>query len=507
MFAFFKEPHKAGIFTSLLIALFFISLLPSAHAGRFGASTETQANSIIIIKKGNIIRDLRLSHFKKIEALFAERLEDYTGATRSQKVIAEKNLVQAFSAFQYGDPNLTPQYNRWVHRSPKKITPLLARAIHMWRLGWFVRGTKWGNETSIERFEEMKTYFSQADADFRAVLKMNPKLSIAWGYRLNMMNTLSKNMLWQKGGLESLYYRAIAKAPKSIFIPDNYFLRLQPRWGGSNSRIITALDRLKLLRTNEKDVTYLYGFLSYSVGRNYLSQKRYKDALKAFQAAGQFGNTARYYRAESRAYYGLKQYKKALIAISRADKLSVQSAENLSLKARILWKLDRRNMALDTWEEAIELAPYDSDIGHWYGYALRKKGYFKKALFILKRSQYFGIENHEIYALQANIQLYHTTDFDQAAINFSKARLLNPNNINYIFGEGSALVMAKHEEKGVPILRHYAKLCNTSNRKCRSNQINWINKTYCLKASEKSQCGIQSDASTSFTVRFLRWLY
>ncbi len=509
MFAFARNYKIKSITPVVLANLLVYCLLSPVLARTYSRSAESaQAiHTSPTISKAEIIKKLRLSRFDGLEVQFVALLETYNDARRQLKAAAEKDLVLAFSAFQYGDPNLTPQYNRWVHRSPGKLAPLLARAIHFWRLGWFARGTQWGSKTSPKRFEEMESYFRQSHNDLLKVLKINSKLSIAWGYRLNMMNTLSQNVSWQSGGLEKLYYNASAHAPESVFIPDNYFLRLQPRWGGSRTRILTALERLKLLRTNVQSTKYLFGFLHYSIGRDALSRKRYAKALKAFWSASQFGTSRRYLIGEALAHYGLKNYKHALIAIGRAEQEAKQSSQIHALKARILWKLGRRNTALDVWEKASGLSPYDPGIGHWYGYALRKKGYFKKALFILKRSQYFGLENHEIYALQGDIQLYHTGNFRQAALNFSRARELAPNDINYLFSQGSSLVMAKQVDKGAPILRQYAKFCNSPVHQCRKNQLSWVNNTYCISKKDKKSCGIRDNKKTSFTIRFLKWLY
>ncbi len=505
MFAYVKSHHLTKNTVFLLTVLIFC--LPKPLMARVSLNPVTTQTNTPILSKTAIIKHLRLSHFDRLEQSFSVLTTRYLESKASAKAQTEKSLALAYAAFQYGDPSLTPQYNRWVHRSPGKVTPLMARAIHFWRLGWFARGTKWGSETPPKRFEEMESYFHQAHKDLVKVLQLNPKLSVAWGYRLNMMNTLSHSVSWQAEGLEKLYYVASAHAPHSVIIPDNYFMRLQPRWGGSRARILTALERLKLLRTNEPETKYLFGFLHYAVGHNALSSKRYRKALQAFESAGKFGISARYLRAQSRAYYGIKDYKHALIAIDRANKMEPQAPQNIAFKARILWRLNKRNAALDLWEEASNLSPYDPEIGSWYGYALKEKGYFNKALFVFRRSQFFDQQNHEIYALQGNIQLYHTKNFAQAAINFARALTLDPDNINYLFSQGSALYMAKRAKEAAPLLRQYARYCNSPVHQCRKNQIAWVNKTFCSKKEEKLTCGLPDPKQKSFAIRFLKWLY
>jgi len=141
-----------------------------------------------------------------------------------------------------------PQLNQesiddWVAASPNSSWAHLSAAWRLQDQAWEARGGNFAYKVSEDQWKAMRRYASQARAEIKKSLKLNPKSAMAWLLLIEIDQL-------DDGPSASDYLAASKQRPASILIPDIYQGLLEPRWGGSYEQMQAAahslLSRLKM---------------------------------------------------------------------------------------------------------------------------------------------------------------------------------------------------------------------------------------------------------------------
>lgn len=144
---------------------------------------------------------------------------------------------QIFNAFEVFDESerAAKVAERWLKAAPKSAFANTAMGAHYSEAGWKARGTRWASETPDENFKRMTENFGHSVPLYLEALKIEPRLSVAC-YRLAGVGRNSSDALQQF---------ALARCTKVD--PDSYFVALEhidgaePRWGGSDEQLRSAV--------------------------------------------------------------------------------------------------------------------------------------------------------------------------------------------------------------------------------------------------------------------------
>jgi tetratricopeptide (TPR) repeat protein len=151
-------------------------------------------------------------------------------------VSTEENLVDLYQSFGLTTKAFGQSLNEWVNAYPASYQPFLARAYYYQTMGWDVRGTKWGSETSDEQKNTMESYFSKARADIKKALNRNAASLMA--YVLLIQDTYATSDF---KALEGAYEKGLKISPASYELRRRYIRRLRPRWGGSLEKMLAVV--------------------------------------------------------------------------------------------------------------------------------------------------------------------------------------------------------------------------------------------------------------------------
>jgi len=269
----------------------------------------------------------------------------------------EYRMYDALLSLNCPVPEYEVLFADWVKAFPETFPPYLCRACYYWAMGLESRGSAWSKDTSREQFEGMRRYFYLALEDLEKALGFNPNLVPAFCVRISIHNHFGED----GETLEDLD-QALAIAPE-CYLPRFYFINnLEPRWGGSWSRMNTFAKGSQKYAEKNPALGPLMGF-SWADRAWYESRgKRYGKALKYFNKGLRFGNDYFLLKGRANCYYAIGEYEKAEKDINHALALRKQVPGGWQLRSKIHYAMGRFDEAFEEIRYATELAPGNGNV-------------------------------------------------------------------------------------------------------------------------------------------------
>lgn len=416
-------------------------------------------------------------------------LARYQRAYESGRV-QERVLSVAYQAFESADPELEKGFAAWIARFPRSYSARLARAHYYTHLGWITRGARFSKDTSNQRFEGMKDYFSKAVADLKAVLKLKPRHSLA--YRLFMGIAMAAG---STRTIDALEQRGLAADPNSMEIRRRYLvslrsrwrryasmesLRALPWWSGVTRGSDTSYSRWKLAlaaiegytRRMEPDAARkpwlkpLLGYADYVRAERLRETGKTDQAVEHYRRALRFGDFQLYLYGLGRTQYRAGRYRQSLDSFTKALALSPQNPEYLSWRARTRFKLDDRDGAFADWAVALTLDPRNPDILIFKAHALRIVKRYREALAELEKATLYGAHEEQVFSMIGRIQLYNLRQPKKAVAAFERAtRLRSGSPINWFEYARALYEVDWNDCKVMDGLKVYRRLCRKNPRR------------------------------------------
>jgi len=243
----FRQLAVAGIAVgvALLVGLFFLSrghFQSSAIAGLTSTLDEETA-------KLNIApRTIELTSEKAMRVRNAIAHEDYSTASKiTADVLASSHLQNwRFYPFSYfindvanvNDPAFETRLNAWVAQNKGDAIPLLVRAKYYYDLGWFIRGTKFDQQTQPGHLDSFVSYMEKALVDADASIHLNGGNPYSYYLKDKILSGLGLS-----DRLRDAFQEAIAKYPAYYGLYDVMLNTLEPKWGGDVAQMYGFVDQ------------------------------------------------------------------------------------------------------------------------------------------------------------------------------------------------------------------------------------------------------------------------
>jgi tetratricopeptide (TPR) repeat protein len=346
---------------------------PSANVSRSTSDNET----LVVFKIRNLLQQKKYSELNRIlESARVSALKDLS---------TEESLLHLYQSFGLAKKEYVQLLNGWVNAYPASYQPFLARALYFQKMGWKVRGGKWGSETSDNQKKSLKSYLAKANADIKKALNRNPSSLIA--YVLLIQNSYGQSGFKE---VDKDFKQGLKLSPASYILRRGYIYRQRPRWGGSLERMLAVIKKSESYIDENNKLINLASWLledvaSLQAGRNAYtaakatldnglmeikraaSQNGYLDinpdsyilykqgkvhkALENYdQALGYFdlaikgdANVGDYYFERAKTYNNMKEHVKSAKDLKIALEIQPQDESYISFKERLIARLSYRS--------------------------------------------------------------------------------------------------------------------------------------------------------------------
>jgi len=412
------------------------------------------------------------------EALEAE----ITGYQRGYEsgALPEDRVELAFRTFDYAGPAFRAPLDQWIERMPRSYAALAARGMFNHRLGWAASGSAFAKDTSDEQVAAMRATFEKAISDLIEALKLNERLSTAYGVLIVIA------MAEGRQGLKEILLKAgLTDNPDSRIIREEYLLSLQPKWGGSFGEMGAFLAETVHERPKDVYLQALQGFLYLFVAQAMRNKGDREGAIEALGWALSRGEHWRFLDLRAWQNFWLQRYDQALADFDRLLQIRPRFASALQGRARVLLKQGNYDRALVDLDVAVRMAPRNASYLRHRALALKKLERLDAALADLDKAVELAPDNKEVRYSRGYFYLYDLKQPARALADLKRATELDPKRHGYWFDYGAAL-FDTHDCAFVAAFRTYRKLCE-SGKPCRKDRLKWADMAI-RKATHANEC-------------------
>src|SRR6266513_7235 len=251
---------------------------------------------------------LAAGNFAQLDA----ELSAYQAAYRAG-AINDGQAAKPFIVLTQNDPDLKPQYDKWVAEMPRSYVARIARGHYLQELGYLARGSDRAAKTSMAQFDAMGAYFKTAMEDCEASLNLDPKPVLGYGTMISIAQAVGAPEL-----PEELVGEAIALDPRVITARWAYMESLRPEWGGSLEKMDRVLDSWKgavepaQWQALHRMVEDAHWRARLKPGEALIEKKQYQQAIEFYSEALKQAPVIRAYANRGRSYAELGQHDKAI---------------------------------------------------------------------------------------------------------------------------------------------------------------------------------------------------
>lgn len=351
---------KKGTYLSVFFSLCFIILITLASCKTDVRIPEDPPNypdgyitNIEVWKIRNLAYDRKYEELNELLGKYQSEFEkDYE---------KENQINAAFSSFEIPDPLLKVPLLDWVIKYPNNFQPNLALAYYYNALAWQSRGNRYINDTPPEQIEEMEKYIEIAKRYTNEAIKLYPKLALGYKLLINLYIHQADEKL-----IRTFLDKGLEICPQSFLLRSSYMTTLEPRWGGSYSKMADFVNESEKYWNLNPEIKLLGGYIYNDMGNMADQGKSYKEAMEYYNKAAAFGENpdVLYYRAIC-YHYDLKDDKDALEDINNCITFKPYNPDYYSLRARIYLRTNRIYSAVKDFELAEKINPFDKHIKDW----------------------------------------------------------------------------------------------------------------------------------------------
>lgn len=277
---------------------------------------------------------------------------------------------------------------------------------------------------------------------FDTAIKFEPKLDWALTELVYVLIAL-KRKDEALGRVQSLIDRESFPAGDKEAAPA---LGLKGRLQRMNRQLKEASETIRHALELAPDLAWIHA----EAGEIYRNQRRYADAIKAFNEAGKLAKQNKLpvdVRAwidcrKGMAFKGMRNNHAALQALSDALRISPQNTQALEMKVRLLWNLEQQDLALETLRGALASSPGSSALYMLLVYF----GQLEEALASLNK--YLGKEPSDIAALINKGELLHRAGEYEATVKLLEEEV--GVQVEDLKGDGSEMGLGALEQAPEP---------------------------------------------------------
>lgn len=405
-----------------------------------------------------------------IDLLRQRRFEDLNGIyglTLAADQHSATDTLGRFRAFAYADPSLKPFFDDWISAQTSTPLPFLARGRYYLYIAYVVRGENTSEETSADQFREMAKYLTLAGRDFRHALDVGPPSVAAYQGLIDIAITVS-----ERHEAATLLHEALAETDNPLPLHGTYMRALKPQWGGSLGATRAYWESLRRSGTLRRPDHYLDFVGIVLKAEKACGLNDCEEAVHHYEKALRVMPEREGILTHARALAVLKRHNEALEVVEAGLQHDPDSHEHHELKAMILWSIGRRQEALSSFREALNLDPYNpglllarTQLADEIGRDEQQAGndpaaaeYRWQSRQDLERAMVYGAPRGDVQLAWARMVLSSGEPRESAYTAFEEAIRLAPKEPEYVLAYANALSAAK-DCKAMQFYRRFEKMC------------------------------------------------
>jgi tetratricopeptide (TPR) repeat protein len=419
------------------------------------------------IDKVHIIQLLKQENFSSLEKMLSEYQKEF-----EENVNKELKVLNAFNAFENSDPDLEKYLEKWVLKTPNSYSVHMALGIYHFHLGWLSRGNKWAKDTSSKQFAKMKAHFRKAQDEFKKTIKINPKMTIAYGHLIAIVGG-------DKIKSKQILDEALKNNPLSKIVRLYYVRFLEPKWGGSIAEIKKFITEAKPFYVQNKQLKEIEGSLPYAQAdmlyTTYTSEN-VKLSLPYFDEAVQkSGRNRAVILRRAEAYDFLGKYQNALRDCNEVLNQDSQNIDALILRAKIFMILQNFEQAINDLNLAVELDKLNPEALKNKGIMFYKLDRFSESFQQFIDSLTYGYKDSVTHTYLGYIYYYTKKNYTLAAQELKTAMKFGKDNSSSWY----LITASQWHDRDCDFVKSaykYKEVC-TINNNCENKKLNWALKS------------------------------
>lgn len=381
--------------------------------------------------------------------------------------ISEREFGQVLQPFALSDLALEDLISAWLKKQPNTWQAHLAAGIYYHHLAWLNRGADYIGNTSAIQVRYMKSYQTKATAYLTRVTVLEPKLSHAWAYLINLAM-----LTGDSDEIKRLYQQAKRQTPNSFLLHWNYATAISPKWGGSMKALMDFSQQMEIESKDWSNLRVLIGYQDYAAAEIAWRKHSDKDsALGHLQKAFQYGETMSYLNLKARILRASKNYDKAEMLYQRSLELDKMNTDALVGLAWTYFNQKQYRQGLENANRALSLEPLLPK-----ALAIRARIYSRierpsEALADLGQIAQYGVMSHSLYRLQGKLFFYNEKDYQSAEIAYRYAAELKPSDERAWYFLMASRYMLK-DCRYVDAAKRFVNLCKQG-ASCEERDLSW----------------------------------
>jgi tetratricopeptide (TPR) repeat protein len=304
--------------------------------------------------------------FEPIEAALAAMREAYAGspACESYLWMATRNLADEDFAL----------LDAWVAARPDSAGAYTTRGARWVDTGYARRGDRSSNLVTDAQWDGMREAFAHADRDLRRAIELDPKLCVAHGYAIHML---------QAGGdtreIVARLNASLALDPLSVGVRKRAIQALSPKWGGSLGAMRTLAEEAQRFAGQNPRLRMLPGMLVAEAGQAEHDRKEYARAVQTYRKALAWADERDWYDGLAHNLDHVSAWGALATATKQWIELAGDDAAARFYLGKALVQSDKAPDSLEHFDRAHALWPRNIEYLRWRGYARKQAGLFREA--------------------------------------------------------------------------------------------------------------------------------
>lgn len=416
---------------------------------------------------------------EKLEGLHADHVRGNTDW---------RTVERAFDAFEFADPELQKQLDRWTAASPDSFAPRTARGIYHFHLAHIVRGSRLARETSPAALQAHRDHAAKAIENFSEASRLNGRAFVPYAMWLIALRAFGS-----KEERDRVYRTALENVPDASAVHRAYFFALDPRWQWARGPADHARNLERFLefgreahRRSATDPTYRPTTRALQVIdlRALVNRRKFQEAVAAYDAMIDREAAPDLLVGRSRVLYALGRYKEALDDALRSTRVDPDYVAGYVVTSDIYKAAKRYDDAEAHLAEALKRDPANPVLVLRKATLMSYQGRHEQVLDVLDTALVYGQWNAEVHAGRARM-LSNEKRLHDASYAYRKAIKLAPNDAN-LFVEYVNLMVRNRNCEAMDLLPRMFAMCEKPGR-CNPDRVmvTRANLPWLLKVCEK----------------------
>ena len=287
---------------------------PPSHALRLAADRFLFKSEHLLAKSTGLAKqlehDLKAKHYDALEKTLA-RL-DRTARSDQHYEFLYRATLDAITSCDNPHALLERRLLDYEYAEPKSEWAHLLLGEYYDSMACHARGYEWAKDVTTEQWRAMANFGHRAYAEYTQALSINPHLFPAYEGLIGIGDDVGSLRT-----ITAVYEQSRTYLPTNYLLAADYMVALEPRWHGSY-RLMYQFARRMRAHVDENPLFYILGGYAYADKASMAySADDYRNTLKFYYEALQYGDYPRWLRSAGEAAIDGRNYRVAYAYYSR----------------------------------------------------------------------------------------------------------------------------------------------------------------------------------------------